>query len=140
MFREFVAQFFFTPKKQLGFEQTNTYTPTIDFDSCEFNDTEIKFLEYLIDAKNSNQENSVEDLYAIIIPVSAGKQNDRLIRNNFIKSLNLKLFLIYGVKEGIIRLGLAEDKRRKYFMLDDDLIQAGIATDMNKKTNQLIYD
>jgi hypothetical protein len=139
MFREYV-NLFFGQKNQSAAQQTALFSPTIDFDSCEFTETELRFLSYLIESKINNWQNSVEDLYAIIIPVSTGKQNDRLNRNNFIKSLNLKLFLIYGVKEGIVRMGLAEDKRRKYFIIDNDLINLGIASDIDRKANQLMLD
>ena len=137
MFREYI-DYFWRRKKQL--QDKITYTPTIDFDSCEFDAHEIKFLSYLIDSKLNHVSPSVEELYAIIIPVSMGKQIDRLNRNNFIKNLNLKLFLVYGVKEGIVRMGLAEDKRRKSFLLDDVLIQLGIDKDILRKSNQLIFE
>ena len=138
-FREYV-NLFFGQKNQSEAQQTITFSPTIDFDSCDFTEKELRFLTYLIESKINNWQNSVEELYDIIIPTSTGKQNDRLIRNNFIKSLNLKLFLIYGVKEGIVRLGLAEDRRRKYFLLDNELINLGIATDIDRKANQLLLD
>ena len=138
-FREYV-NLFFGQKNQSEAQQTITFSPTIDFDSCDFTEKELRFLTYLIESKKNNWQNSVEELYDIIIPTSTGKQNDRLIRNNFIKSLNLKLFLIYGVKEGIVRLGLAEDRRRKYFLLDNELINLGIATDIDRKANQLLLD
>jgi len=138
-FREYVI-LFFGQKNQLEAQKTITFSPTIDFDSCDFTEKELRFLTYLIESKINNWQNSVEELYDIIIPTSTGKQNDRLIRNNFIKSLNLKLSLIYGVKEGIVRLGLAEDRRRKYFLLDNELINLGIATDIDRKANQLLLD
>lgn len=109
--------------------------PRIAFDSTNFTDQEIDFLIYLINSKSSPILLKTHDLDDIIFPMGANVQRSRIIRNNFIRNLNLKLFMIYGIKEAITRLGSEEDKRKKCYYLHDSIFRMGISEDIQRTLN-----
>jgi hypothetical protein len=110
--------------------------PRITFDSTNFTDQEIDFLIYLINSKSSPILLKTHDLDDIIFPMGAKDQRSRIIRNNFLRNLNLKLLMIYGIKEAITRLGSEEDKRKKCYYLHDSIFRMGISEDIQRSLNQ----
>jgi hypothetical protein len=66
-----------------------------------------------------SDEISVDEFNQLIKLSSYSKQNQRQRRHLFIKELNLKLSLINGSKENILRLDSEIDKRSKLYSLDE---------------------
>jgi len=48
-------------------------------------------------------------------------ENQRQRRHLFLKELNIKLFLIFGIRESIVRLDSLEDKRVKNYVLSEEI-------------------
>jgi len=111
------------------------YPSIINFESCTFTDIELSFLRKLIQLNGLQLPASNDDFNDLFDLGQANKQNERIQRNQLLKNLNLKLFFIYGIEEGITRLSTQVDKRKKCYVIKDELIQLGFTKDIHQKAN-----
>jgi hypothetical protein len=111
------------------------YPSLINFESCTFTDIELSFLRKLVQLKELQLPASNDDFNDLFNLGKLNKQNERIQRNQLLKNLNLKLFFIYGVEEGITRLSTQVDKRKKCYFIKDELIQLGFTRDIHQKEN-----
>ena len=71
----------------------------------------------------SNRERlTVEDINLLLNLKKLSKENQRQRRHIIIKELNLKLFLMTGVRESIIRVASQTDKRVKSYTLVPEIL------------------
>jgi hypothetical protein len=111
------------------------YPSIINFESCTFTDIELNFLKKLVQLNGLQLPASNDDFNDLFQLGQANKQNERIQRNQLLKNLNLKLFFIYGIEEGITRLSTQVDKRKKCYVIKDELIQLGFTRDIHQKEN-----
>ena len=111
------------------------YPSIINFESCTFTEIELSFLRKLVQLNGLQLPASNDDFNDLFNLGQANKQNERIQRNQLLKNLNLKLFFIYGVEEGIMRLSTQVDKRKKCYVIKDELIQLGFTRDIHQKAN-----
>lgn len=78
---------------------------------------EFKILSSLITEVKS-EGLSVSDINELLNLNKLSKENQRQRRHIIFKELNLKLFLVLGVRESIVRVSSEMDKRIKYYTLD----------------------
>ena len=72
----------------------------------------------------SNRERlTVEDINLLLNLKKLSKENQRQRRHIIIKELNLKLFLMTGVRESIIRVASHSDKRVKSYTLVPEILK-----------------
>jgi hypothetical protein len=114
------------------------YIPSIEFAKCNFDEKELQFINQLINLKKDGNGVSIDFLNAIIDPEKINLMNNRLTRHGFLNDLNLKLFLIYGIKEAIIRKGTIEDRRKKSYFLDQSISIHRLEQDFQVKFKQLV--
>ncbi len=90
----------------------------IELDNGIFSPKEIDFLQQL--SLINKAETSVNMLFLIdILQLHHLPQTQkRLVCNTFLKSLNLKILVRYGLKDAIVSLGSDDDKRKKCYQLD----------------------
>jgi hypothetical protein len=81
---------------------------------------EEKLLTALLNSKNNGI--SVDDLNSLLNLQNLSKENQRQRRHIIIKELNLKLFLLLGVRESITRKSEFPDKRIKTYSIDSELL------------------
>jgi len=112
-----------------------TYPSIINFESCTFTDIELSFLRKLVQLNGLQLPASNDDFNDLFNLGQSNKQNERIQRNQLLKNLNLKLFFIYGIEEGITRLSTQVDKRKKCYVIKDELIQLGFTRDIHLKEN-----
>ena len=84
-----------------------------------FDTLEVRFLHKLLEQEGN--ELDVKILNSITNLTNLSAENQRQRRHLFLKELNLKLFLIFGVRESIIRLDSLEDKRVKNYVLSEEI-------------------
>lgn len=89
-----------------------------DINHC-FDTLEVRFLHKLLE--QDGNEVDVKILNSITNLTNLSAENQRQRRHLFLKELNLKLFLIFGIRETIIRLDSLEDKRVKYYVLSEEI-------------------
>ena len=111
------------------------YPSIINFESCTFTDIELSFLRKLVQSNGLQLPASNDDFNDFFNLGQSNKQNERIQRNQLLKNLNLKLFFIYGIEEGITRLSTQVDKRKKCYVIKDELIQLGFTRDIHQKAN-----
>jgi len=113
------------------------YSSIINFETCAFTEIEFKFLRKLVQLKELGFPANNIDFNDLFHLGQFNKQNERIQRNQLLKNLNLKLFFIYGIEEGIMRLSTPLDKRKKCYFIKDELIQLGFSKDIHQKANLL---
>jgi len=111
------------------------YPSIVSFESCTFTEIELNFLKKLVQLNGLQLPASNDDFNDLFNLGQANKQNERIQRNQLLKNLNLKLFFIYGIEEGITRLSTQVDKRKKCYFIKDELIQLGFTRDIHQKAN-----
>lgn len=89
-----------------------------DMNHC-FDILEVRFLHKLLELEGN--EVDVKTLNSITNLNQLSAENQRQRRHLFLKELNLKLFLIFGIRESIVRLDSMEDKRVKKYVLSDQI-------------------
>lgn len=119
--------------KDMNIQQA--YPSIINFESCTFTDVELNFLRKLVQLNGLQLSASNDDFNDLFNLGQTNKQNERIQRNQLLKNLNLKLFFIYGIEEGIMRLSTQEDKRKKCYFIKDELNQLGFTKDIHQKAN-----
>ena len=87
-----------------------------------FDEFETKLLSEL--TENSKvHELSVEKVNQILKLYKLTKENQRQRRHLVIKELNLKLYLLIGVKESIIRISSEKDRRIKFYKINTSEVE-----------------
>jgi hypothetical protein len=71
--------------------------------------------------EHEGNEVDVKTLNLITNLTGLTAENQRQRRHLFLKELNLKLFLIFGTRESIVRLDSLEDKRVKKYVLSEEI-------------------
>lgn len=90
--------------------------------SHNLNDIEIKMVEVLIE-NHEKGGMSTEQINDLLIINDKSIENQRKIRYEFIKSLNLKLKMIYNFDNSIERTPSSTDKRIFNYQLNDEIMQ-----------------
>lgn len=96
--------------------------PKIELDST-FNTKEINFIQQLIQVTNKETNVSTHSLIDILEIHLLPQTSKRLLCNKFLKSLNLKILVRYGIKDAVLILGSDEDKRKKCYQLNPIFFQ-----------------
>ena len=89
-----------------------------DINHC-FDTLEKRFLNKLLQQEELGV--NVKTLNSIANLTQLSDENQRQRRHLFLKELNLKLFLIFGIRESIVRLDSSVDKRVKNYILSDQI-------------------
>jgi len=89
-----------------------------DIKHC-FDTLENRFLNKLLQQEELGV--NVKTLNSIANLTQLSDENQRQRRHLFLKELNLKLFLIFGIRESIVRLDSSVDKRVKNYILSDQI-------------------
>jgi hypothetical protein len=97
---------------------TPAITQAIELDSGVFSPQEITFLQQLILANNTDLSISTLSLINILALEALPQTHKRLVCNKFLRSLNLKILVRYGLKDAIVSSGSDQDKRKKCYQLD----------------------
>jgi hypothetical protein len=90
----------------------------LDMNHC-FDTLEIRFLHKLLQEDEFGV--NVKTLNTITNLTHLTDENQRQRRHLFLKELNLKLFLIFGIRESIVRLDSLVDKRVKNYILSNQI-------------------
>ena len=120
----FLKTFTKFPKLNLIDKNTSvSQTLTVKKNNRYFDELEVRLLK----AITSQEENGLDiaRLNALLNLKKLSEENQRQRRHLFLKELNLKLFLLFGIREGITRVEFDSDKRMKRYVLDEkfDLTQ-----------------
>jgi hypothetical protein len=94
-----------------------------------FDTLEVRFLNKLLE--RNTEKVCVITLNKINNLTHLSCENQRQRRHLFLKELNLKLYLIFGIRESIVRIDSFEDKRVKNYILSNHI-------DKEKLINSLI--
>jgi len=89
-----------------------------------FDDLEIRLLKAII--QQDNEGLGIAHLNSLMNLTKLSEENQRQRRHLFLKELNLKLYLIYGIREGITRIESVSDKRIKMYVLNDKIDSSAI--------------
>ena len=89
-----------------------------DSNHC-FDILEVRFLHKLLEHEGNEVDVKTLNLITNLTGLSAENQRQR--RHLFLKELNLKLFLIFGIRESVVRLDSQEDKRVKKYVLSEEI-------------------
>jgi DNA-binding transcriptional MerR regulator len=81
-----------------------------------FDDLEIRLLLAITELNTNGLD--IPSLNSLLNLNKFSEENQRQRRHLFLKELNLKLFLIFGIREGINRVEFDNDKRMKKYILD----------------------
>lgn len=84
-----------------------------------FDDLEIRLLQAILDQDSNGL--GIANLNSLLNLTKLSEENQRQRRHLFLKELNLKLFLIFGVREGITRIESETDKRVKLYVLNEKI-------------------
>ncbi len=90
---------------------------------------ETKLLSALLNDSNGSLD--VKKINEILNLTKLSKENQRQRRHIILKELNLKLFLISGIRETVTRVASESDKRVKYYTLLPEIVD-------NKSIKELI--
>jgi hypothetical protein len=97
---------------------STTTIQKIEISNEVFSQKEISFLKQLIVVNLDKSHVSTYTLCEILQIQLVSNSQKRILCNNFLKCLNLKIFVKYGVKDAILALGSEQDKRKKCYQLD----------------------
>ena len=89
-----------------------------------FDDLEIRLLQAII--QQDNEGLGIAHLNTLLNLTKLSEENQRQRRHLFLKELNLKLYLIYGIREGITRIESVSDKRIKMYVLNEKIDSSAI--------------
>lgn len=104
-------------------------TLTVTKSNKYFDEIEIRLLNTLI----SQEENGLDiaQLNALLNLKKLSDENQRQRRHIILKEINLKLFLLFGIREGIIRFEFDLDKRKKRYVLNNKINKTQIESIFN---------
>jgi hypothetical protein len=103
------------------------FPAVINFDSQTFTANELAFLKKIIQLNELRLPVSGDEFRKIFNLAKLNNQSQRIQVNTILKNINLKLFFIYGIEEGIKRVSTEDDKRKKCYFIKVELIRSGIA-------------
>jgi hypothetical protein len=106
-----------SPTRERSLNTTKTSQAFSNF----FDTLEERVLSKILETSNNGLH--VKSLNELINLTNLSAENQRQRRHLFLKELNLKLFLMFGVRESIIRLDDSEDKRVKIYKLSEKISQ-----------------
>ena len=95
----------------------------IEFEIGIFNEKEVAFLEQLTLVNNSDISVSTPWLIDILEIHFLPQTQKRLACNRFLRNLNLKILVKYGLNDAIVSIGSDQDKRKKCYQLDARFFQ-----------------
>ncbi|MEY4293053.1 MAG: hypothetical protein RIQ61_1451 [Bacteroidota bacterium] len=95
---------------------------SVDKSKFRLDPHELKLLAALVDQSNS-QSFLVSELNELFKLEKLSKENQRQRRHIILKELNLKLFLVTGIRECIIRVPSETDKRIKFYTLHEQILE-----------------
>ena len=104
-------------------------TVTIKKNNRYFDELEVRLLKAIIDPAENGID--IPNLNALLNLKKLSEENQRQRRHLFLKELNLKLFLLFGIREGITRVEFDSDKRMKRYVLDEKFEIAQLETLLN---------
>jgi hypothetical protein len=106
------------PKLSTSIQQPRIQpTVTIKKNNRYFDELEVRLLKAIIDPVENGID--IPNLNALLNLKKLSEENQRQRRHLFLKELNLKLFLLFGIREGITRVEFDSDKRMKRYILDE---------------------
>jgi DNA-binding transcriptional MerR regulator len=96
---------------------------TIKKNNRYFDELEMRLLKAITNPEEKGLD--IASLNSLLNLKKLSEENQRQRRHLFLKELNLKLFLLFGIREGITRVEFDSDKRMKRYVLDEkfDLTQ-----------------
>lgn len=119
-----VSLFNLMPFIQKNKEVTKTSSVQIKTGNRYFDDLEIRLLQAIIDQETTGL--GIAHLNTLMNLTKLSEENQRQRRHLFLKELNLKLFLIFGVREGVTRIESTIDKRIKLYVLNEKLVASAV--------------
>lgn len=119
-----VSLFNLLPFIQKNKEVTKTSSVQIKTGNRYFDDLEIRLLQAIIDQETTGL--GIAHLNTLMNLTKLSEENQRQRRHLFLKELNLKLFLIFGVREGVTRIESTIDKRIKLYVLNEKLVASAV--------------
>ena len=84
---------------------------------------ELKLLNALISSSSGIAVKEINDLLRLS---KLSKENQRQRRHIIFKELNLKLYLVSGIRESIVRVSSEMDKRVKYYTFDQETLDVEV--------------
>jgi hypothetical protein len=94
-------------------------TLTVTKSNKYFDELEIRLLNTLIRQEENGLD--VAQLNALLNLNKLSDENQRQRRHIILKEINLKLFLLFGIRDGIIRFEFDLDKRMKRYVLNEKI-------------------
>jgi hypothetical protein len=102
---------------------------TIKKNNRYFDELEVRLLKAIINPAENGID--IPNLNSLLNLKKLSEENQRQRRHLFLKELNLKLFLLFGIREGITRVEFDSDKRMKRYILDEKFDTAQLETLLN---------
>ena len=124
-------RFYETQPKNIYEKQV--FPAVINFESQTFTSNELDFLKKIINSNELHLPVSGDEFREIFNLENLNNQNQRSQVNIILKNINLKLFIIYGIEEGITRASTQGDRRKKCYFIKGELIQSSIAKSIHQK-------
>lgn len=109
-------------------QTTNLNLNKQDMNHC-FDILEVRFLHKLLESEGIEVDVKILNSITNLNQLSAENQRQR--RHLFLKELNLKLFLIFGIRESILRLDSMEDRRVKKYVLSEQIDKQNLMISMS---------
>lgn len=97
--------------------------------NCILDPFESKLLKSLLECPNEKGL-SVKEINTILNLNKLSKENQRQRRHLVIKEINLKLYLLTGVREAIIRISSETDRRVKYYNFIPEAIELNLIKEL----------
>lgn len=94
--------------------KSDTLVPTINAQQY-FNELEISVFQKILASKDKSI--SSQDLNLIINQENYPVAELNRLRSNFLKDLNLKIQIVFGISNGIWQVDSSDNKKLKYYML-----------------------
>ena len=94
--------------------KSDTLVPTINAQQY-FNELEISVFQKILASKDKSI--SSQDLNLIINQENHPVAELNRLRSNFLKDLNLKIQIVFGISTGIWQVDSSDNKKLKYYML-----------------------
>ena len=94
--------------------KSDTLVPTINAQQY-FNELEISVFQKILASKDKSI--SSQDLNLIINQENHPVAELNRLRSNFLKDLNLKIQIVFGISNGIWQVDSSDNKKLKYYML-----------------------
>jgi hypothetical protein len=117
----------FSETQPQDISKKQVFPAVINFESQTFTANELAFLKKIIELNELRLPVSGDEFRKIFNLAKENNQSQRIQVNTILKNINLKLFFIYGIEEGIKRVSTEEDKRKKCYFIKVELIRSGIA-------------